>query len=349
MREAMMGFMLDGKAFDRFLAGLRAEYEVYAPRRFPQGAGFSDLDLVRYGPVDGIGEVVFDSKSANSPKEALHPPSQPLFYFTENEVGEAKAREKKPLVFMRSCDIHGLKRLDEVMLGNGEADFFYRRIREKTRIVLMPCRDAFENCFCVDMQANKSEDYDFSVEKKDGGYLVDVRDEDMAGLFRASGAAETEISVPFVAETGTHVNIAGKLEGRTARELSALPFWDEYDLRCIACGRCTFGCPSCSCWSMQDMYYSDNGRAGERRRVWASCMVDGYSDMAGGASYRKKAGQRMRYKVLHKIVDHAKRFGHPMCSGCGRCDDVCPEYISFSNSVNRLGSALDSAGGGGKS
>jgi anaerobic sulfite reductase subunit A len=25
-----------------------------------------------------------------------------------------------------------------------------------------------------------------------------------------------------------------------------------------------------------------------------------------------------------------------MCVGCGRCDDVCPEYISYSNCVNRL-------------
>jgi anaerobic sulfite reductase subunit A len=25
-----------------------------------------------------------------------------------------------------------------------------------------------------------------------------------------------------------------------------------------------------------------------------------------------------------------------MCVGCGRCDDVCPEYISFSHAVNKL-------------
>ena len=34
--------------------------------------------------------------------------------------------------------------------------------------------------------------------------------------------------------------------------------------------------------------------------------------------------------------DFEKRFGYPMCVGCGRCDDVCPEYISYSNCVNRL-------------
>jgi anaerobic sulfite reductase subunit A len=87
---------------------------------------------------------------------------------------------------------------------------------------------------------------------------------------------------------------------------------------------------------MQDIFYTDNKNAGERRRVWASCMVDGFTQVAGGGSYRIKNGQRMRFKVLHKVYDYKKRFGYHMCVGCGRCDDVCPEYISFSACINRL-------------
>ena len=49
--------------------------------------------------------------------------------------------------------------------------------------------------------------------------------------------------------------------------------------------------------------------AGERRRVWASCQVDGYSDIAGGISFRKDQGERMRFKVLHKIQNYKNRFG----------------------------------------
>ena len=44
----------------------------------------------------------------------------------------------------------------------------------------------------------------------------------------------------------------------------------------------------------------------------------------------------MRYKVLHKIRDFERRFGMPMCVGCGRCDDVCPEYISMANCMARI-------------
>ena len=48
----------------------------------------------------------------------------------------------------------------------------------------------------------------------------------------------------------------------------------------------------------------------------------------------------MRFKVLHKISDFKKRFGYQMCVGCGRCDDICPEYISFSNIINKVNDAV---------
>ena len=86
--------------------------------------------------------------------------------------------------------------------------------------------------------------------------------------------------------------------------------------------------------------YTDNGKVGERRRVQASCMVDGFTDVAGGGCYRAKNGDRMRFKVLHKVLDYKQRFGYHMCVGCGRCDDICPEYISFSGAVNKLDQAM---------
>lgn len=97
-----------------------------------------------------------------------------------------------------------------------------------------------------------------------------------------------------------------------------------------------FVCPTCTCFTMQDIFYKDNPKAGERRRVWASCQVDGYSDIAGGHSFRQSQGERMRFKVLHKVADYKKRFGYHMCVGCGRCENVCPEYISYVACLQKL-------------
>ena len=100
---------------------------------------------------------------------------------------------------------------------------------------------------------------------------------------------------------------------RLPENAAILDLWKDYSSRCISCGRCNFVCPTCTCFTMQDLFYTDNGKVGERRRVWASCMVDGYTDVAGGGSYRKTNGERMRFKVMHKALDFKQRAGYQMC------------------------------------
>lgn len=73
-------------------------------------------------------------------------------------------------------------------------------------------------------------------------------------------------------------------------------------------------------------------------------MVDGFTDVAGGGAYRKKNGERMRFRVMHKVSDFKTRFGYHMCVGCGRCDTVCPEYISFSTCVNKVTEKMKEVG-----
>jgi len=120
--------------------------------------------------------------------------------------------------------------------------------------------------------------------------------------------------------------------------------WQEYASRCIGCGRCNMSCITCSCFTTQDIAYEENPKSGERRRVWAGCHVDKFTDMAGGHSFRKDYGSRMRFKTMHKIYDYNKRFGEHMCVGCGRCDDRCPEYISFSKCINKVNQILKEEG-----
>ena len=91
---------------------------------------------------------------------------------------------------------------------------------------------------------------------------------------------------------------------------------------------------------MQDIFYKENKNVGERRRVWASCQVDGFTDIAGGHSFRNSKGDRLRFKAMHKIYDFNKRFGYQMCVGCGRCDDNCPQYISFSTTIDKINDFL---------
>lgn len=331
-----MGYRFTADGMNALWDTWKKDYVMYAPMRMTGGNTFSDVDCVRYGIAESVDDIEFDRKSEYSFKEALLPLSETLFFFTEDQVKEADTPKKGAIVFLRSCDLHAVKQLDEIYLRNGCEDYYYKRLREKVSFVLMGCEEAFDSCFCVDMGANRCDWYDASIQRGDVGYLMDNRRDGWEELLKNSSEGEWNGRPFYVKETKTHVAIPSGLSAAIASS----GMWDEYDQRCIGCGRCNFVCPTCTCFTMQDLYYTDNGKSGERRRVHASCMVDGFTDTAGGGSYRKKNGQRMRFRVMHKIYDFKERFGYHMCVGCGRCDDVCPEYISYSGCINKLADGM---------
>ena len=325
-----MKIKLDKQAFNQGLERLKLEYKILAPVTTPFKGTYSDTDLTKYEEIENIEDIEFNKKSNFSAKETILTINQVLFYFTEKEFKTSDENEKKLLVFLRACDLNGIKRLDQIYLGNGvEKDFFYKRLRDKVKFVLIGCRESYRNCFCVSMNSNKAEDYSIGLNIRENEVYLDIKDEEL-NVFNGQSY---EFEVDFVKENNISVEIPENID---AVSLSKHEMWNEYDARCIACGRCNFVCPTCTCFTMQDIFYKENENVGERRRVWASCQVDGYTDMAGGHSFRKKQGERMRFKVMHKIHDFNKRFGYQMCVGCGRCDDACPQYISFSECIDKV-------------
>lgn len=333
-----MGFFAQSKNLNQFFSILQKDYDIYAPKRFVQGGRFSDTDCIRYGKIQSIEEVVFDQKSDYSFKEILLPISQTLFYFTEQQVTESSTPSKKAIIFLRSCDLHAVKRLDTMYFNNGPADYYYHRLREQVKFVLMECHHSFDNCFCVSMNTNKCTDYDLSIHlNSDHTYSLQNQNPEWNSYLIDCDCKEQVVSPTYVTENNIKVHIPDNL----TQEVAKSSMWKQYDSRCIACGRCNFVCPTCTCFTMQDIFYSENKNVGERRRIWASCMVDGFTTVAGGGSYRKNNGERMRFKVLHKVHDFKERNGYHMCVGCGRCDDICPEYISFSHCINQLENAME--------
>ena len=342
----VMKISLNRENFNSALEKLKREYKIYAPIEIPFRGTFSDTSVIRYSEIDKIEEICFDKKSHFSAKEVMLPITQTMFYFTEDGCTMPKEQDEKYLIFLRSCDLHSVKRVDEVYLNNKFLDIYYKRVRDKVKFVVFGCPNSFENCFCVDMKTNKTDEYNIGIKVTDDKVFADIRDDELKAYFdevisenkeNSKINENVEFEMEFVTDNEIHVDIPDNIE---LSDIINLDLWREYDSRCIACGKCNFVCPTCTCTTTQDVFYSENDNNGERRRVWASCHVNGFTDMAGGHSFRQKHGDRMRFKVMHKISDFKKRFGYQMCTGCGRCDDACPEYISFSNCINKLSAEL---------
>lgn len=325
-----MGYQISKEAADQIFAQLKEQYDIFAPKVFAGEGCFSDTDVIRYGKIDTLDEIEWERRSEYSFKEALLAVNETLFYFTEEETAVPACSEKKLLIFLRSCDLHALKRLDTIYLENGPEDFYYKRLREKASFVLMGCSTTCENGFCVSMGTNRCDTYDLYLKLSGETVWADCKSRELLAYFEK--AQTCEVQPEFVTEDAEQVTLPKNL----SVDSFSNPIWETYGSRCIGCGRCNFVCPTCTCFTMQDILYRDNENVGERRRVWASCQVDGYTEIAGGADFRKTQGERLRFKVMHKIYDFEKRFGYPMCVGCGRCDSVCPEYISYTSLINQL-------------
>jgi heterodisulfide reductase subunit C len=97
--------------------------------------------------------------------------------------------------------------------------------------------------------------------------------------------------------------------------------WDTLYKPCLACGTCTFVCPTCQCYDIKD-YKTSNGI--QKYRCWDSCMYSDFTMMAHGNN-RTTQLQRYRQRFMHKLVYFPKNNdGMYSCVGCGRCVDKCP-------------------------
>ena len=104
------------------------------------------------------------------------------------------------------------------------------------------------------------------------------------------------------------------------------PVWEELYKPCLACGTCTFVCPTCQCYDIKDY---DTGHGVQRYRCWDSCMYSDFTMMAHGNN-RNSQMQRFRQRFMHKLVYYpVNNNGMFSCVGCGRCVEKCPSSLNI--------------------
>ena len=325
---------LDSKQSEAAFLNVVKDYTIVAPTIKVGEGRFSDTDIVTYGNVESLSEIVFDGITQFSAKSVLSPIRETLFSYENNNSAKAKdvGVEMKPtIVFLRACDINSVEVLDAMFLKNGgRQDSYFSGRREHVKFFLLECQSPSASCFCVSMGTSTTKNYSVFVRKEENGYAVKINDDAFSKYF--SHGTKAEIEPAFVTEDLSPLSIPDSVDN----SLFNHEIWKEYSRRCIGCGRCTVSCPTCTCFTMQDVPDAEDQRKTKRQRIWSSCQIKKFSLLAGNHDFRTTNGDKMRYKVLHKIVDFKKKFGFSMCVGCGRCDQVCPEYISMSKCIEKI-------------
>lgn len=324
--------------FDR----LSKFYRVVAPVEKDGQGRFSDTSIVTYDEIQGFDQIEFHKQTFFSAKSELFPIRETLFAIDNKDVLREHDFSMNPtIIFLRSCDIHAMQVIDMHFLkDSAKEDSYYKRRREKVKFFLIECPQSFENCYCVSLGTNKTDDYAVFIRRTKEGYEALVKDAQMKEFF--SQAADSVEGPRFAECNPRGITIPKDIPTSVFEN----DMWKEYSQRCIACGRCNTSCPTCTCFTLQDVSNKESSSI-ERRRIWSSCHVDKFSLLAGGHDLRVEFADRMRYKTLHKISDFNQRNGCQMCVGCGRCDDVCPEYISMFKYIDKINKIMKDIQGNG--
>lgn len=155
-----MSLRLSEADADAALTRLRSHYRVYAPVAEYRGGRFSDTDNIVYQEVTRWRDIVWQEKSHMAPSTIISPITETLFHFDNDVIQIADVDRRPRLILARACDINAMSRLDYMYLKNGNnADYSYALVRDSIKFVLMECASSFENCFCVSMGTNRTDNY----------------------------------------------------------------------------------------------------------------------------------------------------------------------------------------------
>ena len=310
-----------------------------------------------YLPVEVSGQVNFKAwtqdanvsletlKTVKSPKDAFFPQSENLYTVQRERkklsIEPQALKEQNFVVFgMKACDIQGVKVLDNVFLSD-PIDSFYAARREHGTIVAMACHEPEESCFCkafgIDCAEPAADVATWMVEGELYWKALTEKGEALTKaveslLVEADGADAEKLeaeknAIHTIVEKLPYSNLS--LEGWNGDALTEKfnsPVWEELYKPCLACGTCTFVCPTCQCYDIKDY---DTGHGVKRYRCWDSCMYSDFTMMAHGNN-RTSQLQRFRQRFMHKLVYYpANNNGMYSCVGCGRCVEKCPASLNI--------------------
>jgi Fe-S-cluster-containing hydrogenase component 2 len=335
-----------------------------------------DYDL--YGPVlrpDG-GEPMFERAadpaairmdaaiSYNPPKSVVFPQAERILsYRYDRESREAvlvrdDLVRPKALVGIRACDLTGLLCLDRFYLGQEYVDEVYRDHRKKMFIVANTCVRPFPQCFCVctDSGPAPREGFDVALTGVGDDYLFETGSEKGEALARKLGLKEAgpdaaalkaktvDASIArFDAEATENKAWISRVMNRITMGFIGNDVWEYIGDQCFECGACSFVCPTCSCFNIEDVNTREGGT--DRMRSWDSCSFEGYTRMAGDHNPRKPVEDRRNKRFFCKLsFSQSKKYLRPGCVGCGRCNRVCPGDIGIANVVTYIRREITKAG-----
>jgi sulfhydrogenase subunit beta (sulfur reductase) len=282
-----------------------------------------------------------------SPKSIVYPQSETMFEYTLDENQENhhiikeidKNYSPKAVIGIRPCDAKAFRLVQANFDSPEYKDPYWIKSYESTTLVGYACNNPSSTCFCTTAGCGPFHEQGLDLLLVDAGdhYFVRVITEKGENFLAAAGwssevdsdnarhkietmrqAAEAKITTLISTD---------KLKDKNTTELFEATFWEDVAFACINCGTCTYVCPTCWCFDIQD---ETLGLSGIRMRNWDSCMYPLFTLHGSGHNPRDTKIQRVRQRFMHKLKYYVDKYEDGIqCVGCGRCIRHCPVNIDI--------------------
>lgn len=351
---------MTGKAFlkkenvQKLIESLRNNngYEVFYPVR---KAGTQWHAFSTRGTADLGYELTI-----NPPKKAFFPPFETMFGISDGKLvdetkpresettwahwhGPASERAEKPILLfgIHMHDTAALLILDKIFGGGKFKDPYYLKRRKGSVIVALKNGegpDAFQADYGIDWVSLGG--WDVLLEEANGGYIATAGTKSGEKIISDgrffSGAKNGMKTKPWKGKQMAKLDLEKIAEATTPEKT----IWNDIASRCFGCGNCSYTCPICHCFEVEDRLEVTG--AGKRQRRWDSCYLPDFARVSGGRAnaghnFRPNLANRTFYWYHHKFVRAPlERGGTVDCIGCGRCITFCPAKIQIREELGRL-------------
>jgi sulfhydrogenase subunit beta (sulfur reductase) len=321
--------ILERERLSQLVDALIADCEVIAP-----------ADESSYNVIRSAGEMQLTQlKPAKSPKELAFPQREVLVRYAL--AGDQVTVDDPPppiaddrvLIGTRPCDAAAFSVVDS-LFGWDVVDAAYFERREHTTVVSIACDQPCDTCFCTSVGGSpagiegsdllltplRQGDYHVQVISERGRLLVERYER----FFKESDQAHNRERALLEDEWRAAIEPTVDLSEIEMADFES-PVWETLAQACVDCGICTFLCPTCHCFDIQD---EGDPNQGERVRVWDACTFYEYTRTHAGQP-RPMHYRRYRQRIMHKFRYYPENMGKVLCVGCGRCIQYCPVRIDL--------------------
>jgi len=347
----MIIIRIDKKNWADGLEKLKRSYRLFGPVKDNNLHVFKELDKGKLPDSNYLNTTL-------SPKSIIYPQSEIMLEYELNEnkknhhvMKEAKKNySHRAIIGIRPCDVAAFLLVKRNFDTPEYKDPYWIKAYEATTFVGLACNNPQATCFCTSAGFGPFHEDGLDVLLVDAGdhFLAKIISSKGENLLEAAGwnteadgNAEEQIkTMKQEAEAKIISSVAtDKLKDKTTTDLFDAPFWEEVAFACINCGACTYACPTCWCFDIQDEV---NGYSGIRMRNWDSCMFPLFTLHGSGHNPRSTNMQRFRQRFMHKLKYYVDKYNDGIqCVGCGRCTRLCPANIDIRKICNTMNSYRD--------